>query len=98
MNPKDTHPWAGKTVKIKENVPQIGGRDFEIENYWHNERIYGKSWKWAIGNPVALLYAVRKNSGHLGEAIDDEVLYGIVEGHGKMLIHVNEIDPPIEQV
>lgn len=82
----DSHPLAGKTVKIKDEVKGIGGELFVIEDYWHN--VTGSSWMSATGNPAALQYAFR--SGISGLPIDNEVLYGKVGGLG-FLVHVSEL-------
>lgn len=90
------HPLAGKKVKIREGAAELSGLIFEIEDYFDHPLVGGVSWKWATGNFVCLHYAVRKNRTSPLLPDDDEVLYGYVEGEGKRLVHVSEIDYVIE--
>ncbi len=79
-------PLANKTVKIKANVPEIGGMEYRVEDWW--DRVSGKSWKSSNGNQAAMNYAFR--AGRQGLPIDDEVLYGKA-GLG-YLVHISEIE------
>jgi hypothetical protein len=80
--------YSRKTVEV-ENVsnPAAGIEKYEVEGYWDD--VTGGSWMHAIGNPAALQYAVR-SSGDTSIPIDDEVLYGKIDGFG-YLVHVTEI-------
>lgn len=85
---------AGKTVKLKEGFthPQMKDIDvskveYRVEDWW--DRVYGKSWMFAQGNPACIIYAVRTAEAKL--PIDDEVLYGKIGAFGH-LIHINEIE------
>lgn len=71
---------SGQTVKLKD------GREYRIEDY--ADRVLGRSWMMANGNPCALKYAVRSAVDHL--PLDNEVLYGKIDGLGEM-IHISEI-------
>lgn len=83
----EPHPLAGKTVKIKQldKSPQFSGQEYRVEDYW--DRVAGKSWMDAVGNPAALNYALRPKT----VPMDDEVLYGKIGAFGH-LIHVSEVE------
>lgn len=83
---KNPHELAGKTVKIKDSVKSIGGKEYLVEDYWH--LVSGKSWMHSNGNQACLNYAIR--SAFNGLPTDNEVLYGKMDGLG-FLIHVSEI-------
>lgn len=87
---QEQSPLAGKTVRLKDSVdhPHIpaGERDYRVEDWW--DCVDGRSWMDAVGNPAALIYAVR--SVRAGLPIDNDVLYGKVGPFGH-LIHVSEI-------
>ena len=80
-------PLAGKTVKI------ISGRykdlQFKVEDWW--DRLNQGSWMFARGNPACLQYAIRNSPVGDDLPIDDEVLYGKIDGLG-YLIHISEIE------
>lgn len=78
--------YAGKVVRLKDTVPEIGGQEIIIEDWW--DRVYGKSWMIANGNPAALIYAIR--SASIETATDDNVLYGKIDGLGH-LVHMSWI-------
>jgi len=80
-----TPSLAGKVVKIKANANGIGGAEYHVENYW--KTLTGKSWMVSDGNPACLDYAMRS----VGLPIDDNVLYGKINGAGK-LVHISEIE------
>lgn len=91
-------PLAGKTVKIKTHVthpqnPNFGGSDYRVEDW--NDRVMGKSWMYATGNPAALIYAMRAATAKPRLPVDDEVLYGKVGGLGH-LAHISEIESETE--
>jgi len=79
----DTSPLAGATVTLDLGSGPV---EFVVEDWW--DRVAGKSWMFADGNPAAMGYAVR--SGVKGLPIDNEVLYDKVGGLGH-LVHVSEI-------
>lgn len=89
--------YAGRTVKIKENVGlgtngDLSGQEFVVEDWCEN--VLGCSWMQANGNPAALEYAVRlatfgKNNNV--PIFSNDVLYGKVGMLGH-LIHVNELE------
>lgn len=79
--------FAGKTVKIKSDVPIYGGQAYHVEDWW--DRVMGKSWMVCDGNPACLKYAIR--AGSTGLPIDNEVLYGKINGLGELL-HTSEIE------
>lgn len=83
---------AGKVLTIKKavvhpQVPNFGGSKFEVEDWW--DRVHGKSWMDCAGNPACLVYAMR--SGFTGLPIDDEVVYGKLNGMGHLL-HISEFE------
>lgn len=94
MKHENSHPLAGKTVKIKAGVihPQLsnfGGSMFKVEDYW--DKIAGESWMFCDGNPACLIYAMRSGLSDTPIPTDDEVLYGKSMGLGH-LVHVSEIE------
>jgi hypothetical protein len=86
---REPSEYAGKTVKIRDDVAQFGGREYRVEDWWVN--VYGGSWKYADGNPAAMQYGLRAGLALL--PADDEVLYGKVDGLGA-LVHISEIEVP----
>ena len=86
---RPTSPYANQAVKVKDSVLKLGGKEFIVEDW--GENVYGKSWMASNGNPAALEYAFR--AGKLGLPIDNEVLYGKIDGLG-YLMHVSELDLP----
>lgn len=86
-NTKTTSPLAGKTVKIKSSCGIYGGKEYRVEDWWLN--LTGKSWQITEGNPACLDYAMRSALYDL--PIDNDVLYGKIDGFGK-LIHISEIE------
>jgi hypothetical protein len=89
----ESHPLAGKTVRIKDSVKgenmgaPLAGSAYRIDDWW--DKLTGKSWMDAEGNPAAWHYALR--SGRAGLPIDDDVVYGLVGMFG-VLMHVSEIE------
>jgi hypothetical protein len=73
---------AGKTFTLPD------GSEFRVEDWW--DRVAGRSWQVATGNPAALEYGMR--SGLTGLPLDDEVVYGKNEGGFGHLVHVSELD------
>jgi hypothetical protein len=86
MTAREPSEYAGQTVKIRADVIELGKAAFRVEDWWVN--VAGVSWMDAVGNPAALRYAARA-AGRT--PIDDEVLYGKVDGLG-YLVHVSEIE------
>lgn len=87
----EPHELAGQTVRINDDVPEIGGADYRIKDWW--DRVSGGSWMDAEGNPACLVYALR--SAIAGLPLDNEVVYGKVGGLGH-LVHVSQIATPAE--
>lgn len=85
----EPHKLAGKTVKILDSVPDFGGREYRVEDYW--DRVSGKSWMFSTGNPACIQYAIR--TGFLPDKVplDNEVLYGKIGSFGH-LFHVTEVE------
>ncbi len=87
------HPLAGKVVTISHGVEDPaqgavrGGAEYRIEDWW--DRVAGKRWGDANGNPACLHYAMRAAANRIPP--DDEVLYGKIGPFGH-LVHVSEID------
>jgi hypothetical protein len=89
----EQHELAGKTVQVqfKGGHFQIPGSEenpvaFEVEDW--QDRLMGRSWMDMEGNPAAMIFAIR--SGMNGIPMDNEVLYGHVNGLGHM-VHVSEL-------
>jgi hypothetical protein len=85
---------TGTTVKIKSHVthfqfPNFGGEDFIVEDW--ADRVFGRSWMDMDGNPACLVYAIRGSRQDPAIPIDNNVLYGKVNGIG-CLLHVNELE------
>jgi len=79
---KVAHPLAGLNVMVLSG--RFRGQRYRIEDWW--DRIAGTSWKFSDGNPACISYAM---SGE-GDPIDDEVVYGKIDGLGH-LIHVRHL-------
>lgn len=94
----EPHELAGKTVTLNEHAIDqargmvVAGAEFRIEDYW--DRVSGQSWGDSIGNPAALMYAMRTGLSSIKEGksvpYDDEVVYGKINGFGH-LVHVSEL-------
>lgn len=83
------HPLAGKVVHA--TIRRIDGdatTQLRVEDWW--DRISGRSWLTADGNPAAMQYAFR--AGFAGITLDDEVVYChyLNTGIGQ-LVHDSEI-------
>lgn len=94
----DQHPLAHQTVRLRDDIRiehnlfgDVAGRDFDVEEWW--DRVHGKSWQFSDGNPAALIYAMRTGLAEHVVPLDDEVVYGKINGLG-MLIHVSELEAP----
>jgi hypothetical protein len=89
---REPSPYAGKTVKIRADVPNppngavIAGQEYLVEDWWVNAS--GGSWMDSQ-TPAAWMYAART----AGTPIDNEVPYGKVGSLGH-LVHVSEIEVP----
>lgn len=89
------HPLAGKKVTIKDGA--FKGCIYWVED-WQVNVYNGQSWREAIGNAAALEYALRlgmemaqeKYKGDVKLSSCDDVLYGKIDGLGKM-IHISQI-------
>lgn len=89
----ESHPLAGKTIKIHLSAPhfQLEGMEHEytVEDWW--DKLTGKSWMLSDGNPAALVYAMRTGlDPKRSIPTDDEVVYGKIDGLGH-LVHVSEL-------
>lgn len=87
----ESHPLAGKTVKIKAEANVLGGADFRVEDWW--DRVSGgKSWMHANGHPACIQFAARTGlSREIRVPTDNEVVYGKIGALG-YLVHVCELD------
>jgi hypothetical protein len=81
---QEESPLAGKTVKVVAG--EFAGNDYRVEDW--NDRVIGKSWMFADGNPACLMYAMRSALDRL--PTDNEVLYGKIGSLGH-LIHISEV-------
>lgn len=95
---REKSPFAGMTVKTMPDAGNdpasgrsLGNLDFCIEDWWQN--ITGKSWMQSDGNPAAIIYAFRIGKRCGCVPIDNEVLYGKIDGLG-YLFHVSELCLP----
>lgn len=95
-NIRERSPYAGASVKVRgESIKDpmsgvlLSGKDFVIEDWWEN--VYGESWMFSNGNPAALSYAFRIGMQH--GPIDNDVLYGKIDGIG-YLLHISELSLP----
>ena len=88
--------FADQTLKIKEDANDIGGCEFIAEDYWINIDPC-RSWMISDGNPACLIYAMRIACGKIFIPLDDNVVYGKINGMG-YLVHVNELELPKETV
>lgn len=86
---KNPHRLAGQTVRIAQHIPELGGEEFIVEDYW--DRISGRSWSVSDGSLSCCDYAFRIGMRYPTAPPDDEVLYGKVRGLGK-LVHVSELE------
>lgn len=80
---------SGRIVKIMDDIAEIGGKDFCVEDWW--DRVAGKSWMFCDGNPACLDYAIRTGIQKRHVPSDNEVLYGKIGMSGK-LVHVSELE------
>lgn len=85
MSAREPSPHAGKTVKIRDDVPMLGGEQYRVEDWWIN--VSAQSWTDSQ-TPAAFNYAIR-TAGLV--PIDNDVLYGKVGSFGH-LVHVSEIE------
>lgn len=89
---KESHPQAHQTITIgtasqdPRQKAVVPGAQFVVEDWW--DRIANQSWMYSNGNPAALHYAMR--NALMGLPIDDEVIYGKIDGIGH-IIHTSEI-------
>ena len=72
-----------KGQKVMVIRGSLKGQEFQIEDSWMN--VMGKSWKYCVGNPACLKYAVRSACDKINP--DDNVLYS--QG---TLLHESEIE------
>lgn len=90
---------GGKSIKIKEIIPYMGGRIMMIEDWF--DRCFGSSWRMAgnscvpakeYGERIAKLYP---NDVQL--ALSDDVVFGYIEGY-HAAVHVTELDLPESKI
>ena len=91
---KESSKLSGKTVIIKKgiqhpHVENFGGSEFHVEDWW--DKVSGKSWMWAQGNPACMIYAMRMGMNTPSIPSDDEVLYGKIGSFGH-LVHISELE------
>lgn len=88
-----SHPLAGRTVILNENAVDelqhvvVPGVRFTVEEWFDGLRGTGGSWKDIVSLPV-MIYAARQRAHGLPD--DDEVVYGHIDGLGK-IVHVSEL-------
>ena len=88
-------PYAGCLLKTKPDVGkdpfggmELGNREFCVEDWWEN--VVGRSWMVSDGNIAAMTYGLRIGLRKGEVPIDNEVLYGKIDGLG-YLFHVSEL-------
>jgi hypothetical protein len=86
MTTRTPSEHAGKTVTICADVAGLGGQQYRVEDWWIN--VGRESWMFSA-NAACFAYAARSAAAKL--PIDDEVLYGKVDGLGH-LVHISEIE------
>lgn len=92
MTHTEPHLLAGRMVHLDAAVQSGGnqilpsGYPLTVDDWW--DRMNGKSWRENPGNPAAMMYGIRAELS--GLPLDDEVIYGHVNGLG-YLVHVSEI-------
>jgi len=84
--PREQSKYAGQTVTIMAG--KLQGQTYRVEDWWEN--VSGSSWMFAQGNPACLSFAMRVGLQDFQVPIDDEVLYGKIDGFGN-LVHISEI-------
>lgn len=94
--PKRRCPYAGCELRTCPDVGKdplsridLGNKEFIVEDWWEN--VYGASWRNADGNIAALSYAIRIGLRHGAVPLDDDVLYGKIDGMG-YIFHLTELD------
>lgn len=87
---KEEHPLAGKVILIADGT--FAGQHYRLEDWW--DRLGQGSWKWAQYNPACLEFAMRMGMQEGKCVDDDEVVYGKIDGMGK-LIHISQLGEPI---
>lgn len=85
-----SHPYAHKTVKIKDSVfpfngAYFAGQNFRIEDWWD---IDGESWR---NSKAVAAYIYRLRAEKFGLPMDDEVIYGKMGNFGH-LMHISELE------
>lgn len=96
----EAHPLAGQTVRLNvagtdPNAPliaELAEQDYRIEDW--QDRVFGKSWMDADGNPAAIKYAIR--SSQCGLPIDNDCLYGKVGAFGH-IVHASELGESVDR-
>lgn len=81
----EPHPFARQDAVITAT-----GFTYQVEDYW--DRVSGGSWMFAEGDPACLKYALRIAGTEI--PLDDEVVYGKIDGLGH-LYHVSELTFPV---
>lgn len=87
-------PLAGKTLRIKPDVPILGGMMIRIEN-WVDQMTGKKSWlDYDFNNKAVMMYSLRKGSEYQENDPEvDEVLYGHIDNLGHC-VHISELEIP----
>ncbi len=81
----------GSTVKVKADVPVIGGSEFAVVDWF--DRVHGWSWMSPSAADVPAVVGFKKRYGQSPAPHDDDVLYGRINGQGA-LVHASEIAEP----
>jgi hypothetical protein len=93
---KTKSPLAGKRVGIKRHIAVMGGKFFEV-NDWY-DRVAGRSWRsWSAFDAPAEVQGYSVRAGVKNLPLNDEVLVGKILGGGATgdllaICHVNELE------
>lgn len=91
----DPHPLSNKRVKLNLGISpandELRDQPYLIEDYW--DRVGTRSWMDETGNPACLKFAMR--SAFAGLPLDQEVVYGKIDGFGH-LVHVSELGDVVD--
>lgn len=88
---KEKSKYAGKTVLLKKQANELGGKAILIEDWVDRIGSNPKSWKDTDNYPCLNYHIRATNSKEIEIPFDDEVLYGKIDGLG-YVVHVNEIN------
>lgn len=92
---RDPSDYAGKTVRLRADAPELGGHTAEVVDWWEIAKLKLVA---AAVDFKAQDYGIR--AALAGLPVDDDLLYARVDGMMR-IIHVTEIEgyaPPISEL